>query len=103
VQKTFPKGSTVKPSPPFALLSVLSMLELSVFAGQQQTCAAAVCFRYHPDFLAVAKRVTAENSESALQAELVFLAVVFSQFAPISVHVPGEQGSRGNPGLLQCA
>jgi len=61
------------------------MLETVSIRWQQQTCAAAVCFRYHPDFLAVAKRVTAENSESALQAELVFLAVVFSQFAPISV------------------
>jgi len=103
VQKTFPKGSTVKPSPPFALLSVLSMLELSVFAGQQQTCAASVCFRYDPNLRAVAKRVTTEDSESILQAELVFFAVVFIQFAPISVHVSGEQGSRGNPGLLQCA
>ena len=79
------------------------MLELSVFTGQQQTCAGSVCLGYHPDFCAVAKRVTAENSESALQAELVFLAVVFIQLAPISVHVSGEQGSRGNPGLLQCA
>jgi hypothetical protein len=89
--------------PLLALDLLFHMLRLSVFAGQQQTCAASVCFRYDPDFRAVAKRVTAQNSESILQAEFVFLAVVFIQIAPIPVYMPGEQRSRGNPGLLQCS
>ena len=77
------------------------MLHLSVFGGQQQTCAASVCLRYDPNPLAAAKRVTAQNPESALEAKLVFLAVVFSQFAPVPAGVPDEQRGRGNPGLLQ--
>jgi hypothetical protein len=73
------------------------MVQLSVFLRQQQTRAGSVCFGDNPNSLAVAERVTAQNSESILQAQLVFLAVVLIQFAPISVSMPGEHPPTDSP------
>jgi hypothetical protein len=68
---------------------------VSILFGQKQGRNAAVRFGNHP-YLGVTRRsaVAAEEPEAALQAELVFLAVFFAEFAPIAAHVPCEEFER---------
>lgn len=57
--------------------------------------------RNHPHAVSRIRFVAAQEPEAVLQAELVFVAVVFGEFSPIVGDVPGEKVHRTLPALFE--
>src|SRR5271170_6034983 len=88
------------------VFSFFSFVSESIFFGKQNRGVASASFGYHPHLVSGIRFVAAEKAEALLQAELVFLSVVFREFSPIALKVPGEELLRLLSRLLesgQCA
>jgi hypothetical protein len=67
---------------------------LNIILRQQKRRRAAVCLRYHPDFLTAAQHISGKHPEAVFNSVFVGLPVVFVHFVPVATGVAVVEGAQ---------